>query len=197
MCGEEFNRWIQGLSQGNNLAAQAIWERYYERLVRLAQRRIGYWRCHGWSASDVVQSAMKSFWKGFIAGRFPKLNDELDLWKLLVTITARKVLAKKRKDRRPTEGTIVDESGLHTTGGIDAILGVEPTPEFAVMAAEQCELLLECLPGDSWRQVALLKLEGHTRQEIGLQLGCSLTTVKRRLRDIRRRWHKWLMENEA
>ncbi len=33
--------WIGELQQGKSIAAQKIWERYFDQLVRLAQRRMG------------------------------------------------------------------------------------------------------------------------------------------------------------
>src|SRR5262249_40194860 len=40
----------------------------------------------------VALSAFASFYRGAEQGRFPKLNDRQDLWRLLVTITARKAM---------------------------------------------------------------------------------------------------------
>ena len=48
--------------------------------------------------------------------------------------------------------------------------------------------LLELLDGDM-RHIALLKLEGYTNEEIAAAMGCSLPTVERRLRLIRKAWN--------
>jgi DNA-directed RNA polymerase specialized sigma24 family protein len=42
--------------------------------------------------------------------------------------------------------------------------------------------------GDDLRPVALAKMEDYTNQEIAAKLDCSLSTVERRLRFIRKIW---------
>jgi RNA polymerase sigma factor (sigma-70 family) len=184
MSGDEFRDWIDGLTQGKAQAAQAIWEQYYTRLVRLANHRLGQGR-RVVDAEDVVLSAVGSFCRGLRAGRFPRLDDELDLWKILVTITGRKVFAVWRKQqRRRVEG----ESALTPTGGIAAVLGTEPTPELAAIAVEQFQRLIDRLDDEVLKQVAMMKFELYTREEIAQRLGCSETTVKRACRRIRKKW---------
>jgi transposase len=41
---------------------------------------------------------------------------------------------------------------------------------------------------ESLRVVALLKLEGHSNEEIAKSLDCGLRTVERKLEVIRKRW---------
>ena len=68
----------------------------------------------------------------------------------------------------------------------------DPTPrlgpaEFAAMAAEACSELLSQLD-DDLRPVALAKLEDYTNKEIATKLDCSISTVERSLRLIRKIW---------
>ena len=65
-------------------------------------------------------------------------------------------------------------------------VGSEPTPEFAAMVAEEYRRLLDRLGDDVLRKVAILRMEGHTTDEIGEQLGCARRTVARQLALIRR-----------
>jgi DNA-directed RNA polymerase specialized sigma24 family protein len=60
------------------------------------------------------------------------------------------------------------------------------------MMAEQCRRLLDGLPDEQLRALALAKLEGHTNEEIARQLSVSLRTVERRLRLIRDEWKQEL-----
>jgi DNA-directed RNA polymerase specialized sigma24 family protein len=144
----------------------------------------------------VVLSAFRSFCSGVAAGRFPQLNDRHDLWKLLVTITARKAVAQLRRQHAQKRGggavrgesVLIEEGSWQGQGGIGEVVGREPTPEFAAQVTEQCEHLFECLE-DAWlRVVALLKLEGYTNEEVARNLDCALGTVERRLARIRRIW---------
>jgi DNA-directed RNA polymerase specialized sigma24 family protein len=58
------------------------------------------------------------------------------------------------------------------------------------LVAEECARLLNALPDASLRQVAILKMEGYRNEEIAGRLGCSLQTVARRLKVIRRAWQE-------
>ena len=51
--------------------------------VRRAPRRAS-------DEEDVALSAFQSFYQGIARGRFPQLEDRDNLWRLLITITARK-----------------------------------------------------------------------------------------------------------
>ena len=60
----------------------------------------------------------------------------------------------------------------------------------AALVAEQFEHLLDTLPDDELRRIALLKLEGHSNAEIAANIDRSVPTVERRLRLIRDTWHE-------
>ena len=95
--------WIGALRGGELDAAQPLWERYFARLVRLAQGRLRTWRRPGAAEDeeDAVLSAFDSFCRAATQGRFPRLDDRDDLWRLLVAITERKVIDQMRRVRRP------------------------------------------------------------------------------------------------
>ena len=61
---------------------------------------------------------------------------------------------------------------------------------FAALVAEESRRLLECLPDEQLRTIALCKLEGHTNDEIAGKLGCVRLTVQRKLSLIRDIWAK-------
>jgi RNA polymerase sigma factor (sigma-70 family) len=188
--------WIQRLKQGDSRAAQAIWESYFDELVALARQKLAAIPRRAADEEDVALSALQSFYRGVTAHRFPKLDDRFDLWKVLVTITARKVVAQRRRhfSQKRGAGEVRGESvfsvGLSDSdegGGIDQVLGREPTPALALELAEQCGDLLGCLD-ERLRPIALLKMEGFTNQEIAERLEVTLRTVERRLEQIRRLW---------
>ena len=138
-------------------------------------------------------SAFDSLCAGLARGRFPQLGDREDLWKLLVVITTRKVMAQTRRQLREKRGgglvrpaadladPCPDEDDI-----LASAVGSEPTPEFAAMVAEEYRCLLERLDDDVLRKVAVLRMEGHTSDEIALKLGCARRTVARQLALIRR-----------
>jgi DNA-directed RNA polymerase specialized sigma24 family protein len=72
--------------------------------------------------------------------------------------------------------------------GIQAIADQEPTPDLAVELSEQVQVMLTRLGDDSLREIAVLKLEGFSNEEIADRLQCGLRTVERKLRGIRAIW---------
>ena len=187
--------WVGDLRAGDQDAAGPLWDRYFDRLVRLAGSRL---RAAGTTSAeadgeDAALSALQSFCAGAARGRFSGLANRDDLWRLLVVITARKVQAHARRGRRQKRGgdavrNATDLGNREEPLGLDRIVGTEPTPEFAAQVAEAYDNLLAALGDDSLRQVALARLEGYTNDEIAARLGCARRTVARRLDLIRQTW---------
>jgi DNA-directed RNA polymerase specialized sigma24 family protein len=194
--GNSVTRWVNDLKAGDRgEAARLLWQRYFERLARLAQGRLHTAARGPADGEDIALSAFDSFFQGVAAGRFPDLGSRDELWRLLVTITARKAHNQRRNEGRQKRGggRVVGEGAL---AGADAlgddfmaqVVGDEPTPEFAAMMADEYGRLFGSLADESLRVVALLKLEGHSNEEIARSLDCGLRTVERKLEVIRKRW---------
>jgi RNA polymerase sigma factor (sigma-70 family) len=198
MAEDQVTQWLLKLSDGSETAVQAIWEQYFDRLVRLARKKLEGLPLRIADEEDVALSAMNSFCRAAAAGRYPNLNDRHDLWKLLVTITSHKAIKQCRRQRAAKRG------GGHVRGesvflgndpsdeprGIDQILGAQPTPELAAMVAETCEELLSQLDDDTLRTISQLKLEGYTNAEIADNLDCTERSVERKLARIRKIWER-------
>src|SRR6516162_10077120 len=144
-------RWIGDLVAGDaaGSAAQKLWERYFDRLVHLARDRLRAGPRGPADAEDAALDTFDSFCRGAAAGRFPRLDDRDDLWSLLVTITVRKAADQLRRERRQKRGggrvRGAQELGRADAGGggLDEVIGREPTPDLAAMVAEQYLHLLE------------------------------------------------------
>jgi RNA polymerase sigma factor (sigma-70 family) len=195
--GGEATDWVRRLEAGDRQGAQKLWDGYYRRLVGLARKRLHDMPRREADEEDVALSAFDSFCRGVEQGRFPRLENRDDLWQLLVVITVRKAadLLKSRRRQRRGGGKVRGESAFAGAAddpeegrGIEQVVGAEPSPEFAVAVAEQCEILLRSLPNDQLRSIALRKMEGFTNQEIADQLTCSVATVERKLALIRATW---------
>jgi RNA polymerase sigma factor (sigma-70 family) len=187
--------WLNQLTAGEAAAAQRLWERYFGQLVRLAIKRLGDLPRRDFDEEDVALSAMRSFFSGVAANRFPRLEDENDLWRLLVTITARKAAAQAKRLGRQKRGggKVRGESAWSKPeaslgAGIEQVMGTEPTPEFAAMVAEDYRRLLGELDDKSLYLVACHRMEGYTNEEVAEKLGVTVRTVERKLARIRRRW---------
>ena len=199
MTGDSENsvtQWIGELRGGNrDEASRRLWERYFEQLTRLADARL---RSRGGGAADgedVALSVLDSFIRGAVAGRFPELDNRGDLWRLLLTITARKAYNRCRDEcsQKRGGGRVVSEAALAgpDANGDDLLaraIGAEPTPEFAALVTDEYRRLFGSLTDESLRVVVLLKLEGHSNEEIAKSLDCGVRTVERKLEVIRKRW---------
>jgi DNA-directed RNA polymerase specialized sigma24 family protein len=189
--------WIGHLRRGDADAAQALWERYFGRLVRLTRKRLRGAVRPASDEEDVALCAFDSVFRGIEGGRFPQLANRDDLWGLLVVVAARKAVNQAKHDRRLKRGggRVVAEADL--AGGaadedsdLDRFLGREPTPEFAALVAEESRRLLDQLGDDTLRRIALWRMEGLTNEEVAARLDCSLRTVANKLQLIRLKWEQ-------
>jgi RNA polymerase sigma factor (sigma-70 family) len=191
-------RWVTALKRGEMAAAQPLWERYHRQLVNLARQKLGSARRQAADEEDVVQSAFHSFFLGLAHGRFPRLDDRDNLWRILVVITARKALDQlahqhtKKQGGGTIQGGSRIDSGRHALddAAIEEIVGADPTPEFAAQVAEEYQRLLDLLDDESLGQIAVWKMEGVTNDEIAERLDCSRRTVARKLETIRIIWSR-------
>jgi RNA polymerase sigma factor (sigma-70 family) len=190
MTSGSVSHWIEALKKGDQAAAQFLWERYHARLLGLARQKLQSSHRRHADEEDVVQNAFGSFFKGMVCGRFPRLNDRDDLWRLLVVITARKAIDQLRRDGRGnvTLRTPTTISSMEDEAALEEIVGDEPTPELASQLIEEYENLLIRLSDRTLQQVAVWKLEGFNNSEIASKLTCSRRTVIRKLETIRLIW---------
>jgi len=199
MPSNEITQWLQGLSKNDPNAIQVVWENYFEKLMRLARSKLDGVPRRIMDEEDVALSAINSFFAGAAAGRYPKLDDRHDLWKILVTITAHKALAQARRHRAQKRGqgkvrgesVFLGNSDHERAAGLQQFLGNEPSPELAAMFAENCRNLLEALDDPSLHQVATLKMDGYSNEEIAAEQQCTVRTVERKLSRIRARWQRF------
>ena len=134
---------------------------------------------------------------GITRGQFPHLADRDDLWRLLATITTRKVIGTLRHQARRKRGggRVVGESALNGrerpgAEGMAQFLSREPTAEAATEFAEAYDRLFERLADPTLKFIALRKLEGRTTDEVATELGTTRRTVDRKLRLIRTLWQE-------
>lgn len=187
-------QWVNDLKAGDrDEAARLLWHRYFERLARLAQARLRAVARGPADGEDVALSAFDSFFQGVSEGRFPRLADRDDLWRLLTTIAACKASNRRRREGQLKRGggRVIGASDYVADGGEDPlaqVAGAEPSPELAAMLIDEIRGRFADLPDDSLRLVALRRMEGHSNAEIAAELDCSLRSVERKLELIRRAW---------
>jgi len=198
MCDDPVTLWIEELAHGAPSAAERIWQRYFERLVAFARKRLGSHLRRTSDEQDVALSAFASFFRGLEAGRFPAMHDREDLRRVLLTITARKAgrLVRAQHTQKRGGGAVRGESvfgrpqDTRGAAGIAEVLGHEPTPALAAIFAEECQRLLDELDEPALREIALYKLEGFSNEEIARKLDCVPRTIDRKMARIRQKWSR-------
>jgi len=191
--------WLHQLNDGDAAAAEPLWHRYFDRLVRLAGEKLRGTPKRAADEEDVALSAFDSFCRGATRGRYPRLHDRDNLWRLLITITDRKAtnLARHEGRKKRDAGRVAADATPPSSGDssaadrpIDRLISREPTPEFAALFAENVRLRLMQLEKIEHRQIAVLKMDRFTNAEIARKLRCSVPTVERALRIIRKTWEE-------
>ncbi len=184
--------WIHEIKEGESAAANALWEHYFEKLVRLARRKLDGMPRRIADEEDVALSAFDSFCRAAKKGRFPDLADRDGLWRLLIQMTARKAVDliryNERKKRKVLGESAIGDADATEAQGIAQVIGDEPTPEFAAMVTEEYERLLALLEDRELEEIAIAKMEGFKNAEIARKQGCAVRTVERQLNLIRRKW---------
>jgi RNA polymerase sigma factor (sigma-70 family) len=192
--GEPITAWIEQVKEGDPRAADGLFWAFFEKLMALARSQLQNMPRRAEDEEDAAQSALKSYFRGVAAGRFSGVRDRNDLWRLLATITARKVVARQRRYFARKRPQPLDEAALTAEGstagvfGLDQVIGDEPDPELAAEFTDELRVRLAQLPDDEFRQVVLLRLEGYTTQEIADRLRTYTRKVERRLEIIRKLW---------
>ena len=187
--------WIDGIKAGDRSDISRLWDRYFERLVRLASSRLPAHSRRSFDEEDVALSAFESFCDRAVRGQYPHLSGRDDLWRLLGTITVRKAIGMLRHQNRQKRGGggVLGESALLATEdaggeGLAEILSREPTPEQAAQFADDYYRFLARLEEPTLRAIALRRLEGQSAREIAQALNVSTKTVERKLQLIRAIW---------
>ena len=150
---------VNALKAGDLAAAGPLWDRYFVELVRLARVRLARKRPQTLMSDeeDAALNALDSFYRGLALERFPKLDDREDLWRILVTITSRKVddqieheLALKRGGRMKRIQSFEEEEWVLTRLSQTTV-----TPEWSSFARRWASWVKRATtsPPRSWRSL--------------------------------------------
>lgn len=181
---------------GDSYAQYKLWQRYVERLIRLARANLLGAKQPLSGPEDVALSVFNDLLIGLEDGQFRQLNDRNDLWQVLIMLTRREAIdelrranAKKRLGcGAATNGNDGRSLPIEHMDWQDHMCSSDPTPEEAALLNEQLVMRINQLTDSIHRRIALAKMRGHNNQEIAEQLGISLRSVERKLSIIRRRW---------
>ncbi len=191
------SRYIDGLRDGDEQAAQKVWERFFERLMALANQKLKASPRKAMDEEDVVQQAFAEFFVQVRQGRFPKLDDRNDLWQILAMLVDRRAKdqIKRQNTQKAGGGRVRTESVFlvpDASAGDPGIARVEdllPSPELAAEFIEIMDERMAALHNGEHRQIALFKMQGYTNREIADLLRSSERTIERCLQKIRAAWN--------
>jgi RNA polymerase sigma factor (sigma-70 family) len=194
---------IPGLMGGDSDAARVAWDRFFEKLCRVAAKRLSPGRLRAADDEDVAASAFASVCRRLKRGDYPSITNRDELWRLLARVAERKAYTMLRDEARQKrgQGKVSGESvfldlGVSRAIGIDAVASAEPTPAFIVEMADTVGKMFSALDAQG-RQLAKLKLQGYRNDEIAKKLGRSIATVERKLKLIRSIWSSQTELNDS
>jgi RNA polymerase sigma-70 factor, ECF subfamily len=177
---DSFTDLMDRLRAGDAAAAHEVFQRFVRKLVRLARRQFDAALRRKVDPEDIVQSAYKSFFLRYGAGKL-EVHDWGNLWGLLTVITLRKCLDRVEYHRAECRDAQREAAAQPGTAGTEPwweAVAREPRPEEAVVLAETVELLLRGLDEEE-RPILEMSLQGYTTQEISEQLGRPERSVRR------------------
>ena len=170
--------------QGDGGAARELFDRYVDRLVAVARRRLSRPITSRVDPEDVVQSVFRTFFGRLRAGQF-HLDQQNDLCKLLVRITVNKALQQvafqKAAKRDPAQEA---HTGDPDQDQVLELLAREPAPEEAVAFLDQLEHFLTQLDPQE-RRILEMRLQGYSNEDICQELGIYDRKIRRVLERLR------------
>ncbi len=171
--------------QGDANAFGPLWQHFFPRLVGLARKRLSGRAAAVIDAEDAAQAALISFWSQIRSGEYLQDLCRGSLWNLLATITVRKVGRQLRREAagRRGSGRVTPAADLAGDQAFEELLAVLPTQELDLLATE----FMEALPPEL-QELAVLRLLGHSTDEIAEQLDFTRRKVQRKLELVRLRW---------
>jgi len=188
--------WLADLRHGGNTVTVKVWDRYFQKLVRLAQNHLRNAETRVEDEEDVALSVLQSLCAGAVDNRFQQVGNRQELWVLLATMTHRKCVNRIRRNvaQKRGGGEVVGEADLTAAdtsiGGmtLDDLESAAPTAETLAVLQEDYEQLMNLLRNDEMRQVAQWRMEGHSTADIAQKLNLSERSVRRKLDLIRDTW---------
>jgi RNA polymerase sigma-70 factor (ECF subfamily) len=168
----------------NPIKAQELVDRYTDRLLALARRRISQRLASRIDPEDIVQSVFRTFFRRAKEKRFT-IADHDDLSKLLFRITVHKTLRQvahhKAAKRDPNQETA---QGEHSQEMVLELLGKEPTPATVAIFVDQMDHFFQRLDPEMCK-ILQMRMDGYGTEEIAKELNTYDRKVRRVLERIR------------
>ncbi len=156
-----------------------LFETYLPKLIRLAEHRISTRVQAKFGSDDVAATVCRSVFRRFKEGTF-RFDDDAEFWRLLVTVTKRKISNKVR--HFTTQSRSVADELSETASFI--IASPEPGPSEAIAFEESLQTVANRLEPQE-RDVLRLRMEGFEHHEIAERLNLSERSIRRKMEVIK------------
>jgi len=181
--------WLKELKTGDSLAVEAIWYRYYQRVVELASRKMKVNPDRAVDGEDIAQLAMHRFCTNATLGCYPNLDDREQLWDLLAVFTLNRIRKHLRACNR------LKRSGQHSQvfefSQLEVLKDLQ-TPEAPTIMADMVDAWLNRLdqedPSGQLKQIAIWSMDGISGSDIARILKKRKSFVLHQIRLIRLLW---------
>lgn len=197
------SHWIDRVKTGDSEASERLWNHYYERLVKAARAKLQGQNRGPSDEEDIAVSVFESFYRAAGKGRFSDLFGRDDLWRLLLKMSARKIVDRRRRDATQKRGEgarILSLDAKKTSHGDDGlileVIGDDPSPEMVASMTESFQRILDHLGDGQLQQIAVGKMEGYSNAELAQRFDCSERTIERRLNLIREKCLQELLNDD-
>jgi RNA polymerase sigma-70 factor (ECF subfamily) len=184
-ASDSFTDVMARLRAGDQAAVREVFERFVDKLIRLARGQFDAVLRRKVDPEDVVQSAYKSFFLRYEAGKL-EVESWSNLWGLLTMITMRKCLDQVQYHRAQCRDVQREAAAQADAPPWWEAVAREPTPQEAAILVETVEQLLRDLD-EKERPILELSLQGYSSQEISQQLGFAERSVRRFRERLRKR----------
>ena len=193
MSENSITRILTSTQAVDEAGAEAIWNEFLPRLLAVIESRLRDMPKRVVDRDDIAQNAMHSLFKGLQGQQFESVSNCDELWRLLVTITVRKVNRQRRRSLAAKRGggKVRGESVFENENnayGINQILDANSLPQSAEEILQTYREMLPTITDEASVQTLLLRMEGYSNAEIADRLKCSVSRVEQRMAKIRRTW---------
>jgi DNA-directed RNA polymerase specialized sigma24 family protein len=185
------SHWLKGLKTGDRSAVDAIWHRYYQRIVQFAIRKMKVNPDRAVDGEDIAQITMHRFCSCVASGRYPNLDDREQLWALLVVFTINRIRKHLRscsaQKRAGSHRSVFEFTRTVALQDLQA-------PEAPTIMADMVQCWLNRLdledPSGELRQIAIWSMEDISGSEIARILKKRKSYVLQQIRLIRLLWEE-------
>jgi DNA-directed RNA polymerase specialized sigma24 family protein len=141
---------------------------------------------------DAFQSGMNAMWMSIMAGKMPAPDSVDDFLRIARTFIKRRINAKVR-ELKATKRT--GRFATFVPDDLDVFAGDLPLPDAVAIADDEYHWFLGILR-DEFRELAELRIKGHSVVEIAELRGKPLRTIQRMFHEIRLIWEDSMERRE-